>query len=223
MKIISIPGFTDPFSSISHLLAALIFLVAGIILIVRHRRKGFGIFSLSVFIFSSVTLLSLSGTYHLLDNGSTGRYVLRRLDHAGIFLLIAATFTPIHVNLFKGFSRWGVLGIIWILAICGIILKSIFFNTIPEWLGLLFYLGLGWFGLLTAYLLQRRYGFRFILPIIYGAIAYTLGALSGFMQSVYILPGVIGSHEVFHLAVITGIAFFWSFIARINGQDQEKM
>ncbi|HEC30246.1 MAG TPA: DNA-binding protein [Gammaproteobacteria bacterium] len=222
MKTISIPGFTEPFSSISHILAAFIFLVAGIVLIVRQRRMGHGIISLSVFIFSVITLLSLSGTYHLLDNGSTGRYVLRRLDHAGIFFLIAGTFTPIHVNLFRGFGRWGVLAIIWILAICGITLKSIFFNEIPEWLGLSFYLGLGWFGLLTAYLLQRRYGFRFILPMLYGALAYTLGALSGFMHSVYIFPGVIGAHEVFHLSVIIGIAFFWSFIARINGQDLEK-
>ena len=131
MKIIPIAGFTEPFSSISHLLAAFIFFVAGLVLILRHKRKGLGTFSMSIFIFSSVTLLSLSGTYHLLDNGSTGREVLRRLDHAGIFLLIAGTFTPIHINLFRGLSRWGILVFVWMLAITGITLKSIFFNEIP--------------------------------------------------------------------------------------------
>ncbi|NIR95541.1 MAG: DNA-binding protein, partial [Gammaproteobacteria bacterium] len=62
---------------------------------------------------------------------------------------IAGTFTPIHGLLFTRSLRWGILLLIWAIAITGITLKSIFFNDIAEWLGLTLYLGLGWVGALT--------------------------------------------------------------------------
>lgn len=212
MNAISITGFTDPFSSISHLLGALVFLGLGINLISLAKVHRGWLIAVSVFVFSVVFLLSMSGVFHLLEPQSAGRAVLQRLDHAGIFVLIAGTFTPVHSILFKGFWRWGFLLLIWSLAITGITLKSIYFTDFAEWLGLIFYLGLGWLGILSAYLTHRLHGFTIIKPLVYGALAYTLGASLEFLRLPIVIPGVIGAHELFHIAVLAGIAWHWQFV-----------
>ncbi len=212
MNAISIPGFSDPFSSISHLIAAFVFFLYGIRLIVLARGHTGWLISVSVFVFSVVFLLSMSGVFHLLDHKGLARVVLQRLDHAAIFVLIAGTFTPVHTILFKGFWRWGFLVIIWSLAIVGIVWKSIFFNELAEWLGLIFYLGLGWVAILSAYLTHRLHGIHVIKPLIYGGLAYTFGATLEFLKWPVVIPGAIGPHELFHIAVLFGIAWHWQFV-----------
>ena len=212
MNTTSIPGFTDPFSSISHLLAAFIFFLHGMRLIYFSRGHNGHLIAVSVFVFSVVFLLSMSGVFHLLDRGSDGRAVLQHLDHAAIFGLIAGTFTPVHTILFKGFWRWGFLLIIWSLAIIGIVWKSVFFNEMAEWLGLMFYLGLGWVAILSAYLTHRLHGFTIIKPLIYGGLAYTIGASLEFLKLPIVIPGALGPHELFHIAVLFGISWHWQFV-----------
>ena len=209
-----IPGFSEPFSSLSHLLAAGVFLVLGIWLVRLGRGHAGRVASLIIFTFSVVFLLAMSGVFHLLEPGGTGRMVLQRLDHAGIFMLIAGTFTPVHANLFKGGWRWGMLLVIWTIAITSITLKTIYFNDIPEWFGLSLYLCLGWFGAISGILLYRRYGYAYIKPLLYGALAYTIGAILEFIRRPVLIPGVIGPHELFHIAVLFGIGFHFAFICR---------
>lgn len=208
----AIPGFSEPFSSISHLLAAGVFLGLGIWLIVYGRGHAGRMASLIIYSFSTVFLLSMSGVFHLLEPGGAGRTVLQRLDHAGIFLLIAGTFTPVHGILFRGWWRWGMLFLIWFIAITSITLKSIFFNDIPEWFGLSLYLGLGWFGAVSGLLLYLRFGFDYIRPLVYGALAYTLGAVMEYMRTPELVPGIIGPHELFHIAVLFGIGYHFAFV-----------
>ncbi|MDH5407382.1 MAG: hemolysin III family protein [Gammaproteobacteria bacterium] len=212
--IIAIPGFSEPFSSLLHLLAAAVFLVLGVALVSYGRGHPGRVASLIIFIFSVVFLLSMSGVFHLLEPGSTGRMVLQRLDHAGIFLLIAGTFTPIHSILFKGVHRWGVLGLVWGIALSSIVLKTIFFNDMAEWLSLSLYLGLGWFGAVTGILLYQRHGYKYIKTLIYGAVAYTAGAVLEFMRFPELIPGIIGPHELFHIAVLFGIGYHFAFVYR---------
>lgn len=212
---IPIPGFSDPFSSISHLVGVLIALYYGVKLIRLTGGHRSCLVAICVFVFSVVFLLTMSGMFHLLEHEGMGRAVLQRLDHAGIFALIAGTFTPIHCLLFKGFWRWGFLLLIWGLAITGITLKTIFFNEFAEWLGLVFYLGLGWLGILSAYLTHRLHGFTIIKPLLYGALAYTAGASLEFFQLPIIITGVVGPHELFHIAVLAGIAWHWQFVKNL--------
>ncbi|MGB5517950.1 MAG: hemolysin III family protein, partial [Gammaproteobacteria bacterium] len=210
-----IPGFTHPFSALSHLLGAFVFLVYGIRLIYLARfNRGWAV-AVAVFVISGVFLLSMSGVFHLLGQENAGRAVLQRLDHAGIFALIAGTFTPVHVILFTGFWRWGFLILIWALAIAGITLKSIYFDDLAEWVGLLAYLGLGWMGILSAYLTHRLHGFGIVKPLFYGALAYTAGASLEFLRMPVVISGVIGPHELFHLAVLAGLAWHWQFIRNL--------
>ena len=223
MNTISIPGFSEPFSSISHLLGALIFFVYGIKLIYMARSHFGWAVAIGVFVLSGVFLLSMSGVFHLLELQGVARTVLQRLDHAGIFALIAGTFTPVHSILFTGFWRWGFLTGIWSLAIAGITLKSIFFNDLAEWVGLVAYLGLGWLGILSAYLTHQLHGFTIIKPLVYGALAYTAGASLEFLRLPVVISGIIGPHELFHIAVLAGIAWHWIFIRDLLLMKQDGM
>jgi channel protein (hemolysin III family) len=221
MHTTSIPGFSEPFSSISHLFGALVFFVYGVKLIYMARSHVAWAVAVGVFVLSGVFLLSMSGVYHLLDAGGAGRAVLQRLDHAGVFALIAGTFTPAHVILFTGAWRWGFLIVIWSLAIAGITLKSIFFNELAEWVGLMGYLGLGWLGILSAYMTHRLHGLTILKPLLYGALAYTIGASLEFLRIPVVISGVIGPHELFHVAVLAGLAWHWIFIRNLLLMKQD--
>ncbi|MDH5326564.1 MAG: hemolysin III family protein [Gammaproteobacteria bacterium] len=215
-EILPIPGFSDPFSSITHLVAAAVFFALGVVLVLRGKGSVNRQIMLGLFVFSVVFLLSMSGVYHLLAPGGTARDILQRMDHAGIFFLIAGSFTPVHGVLFRGWRRWGILSLVWAIAICGIVFKSIYFHEMSEWLGLSIYLLMGWIGALTGLLLYRRYGFQFIKLLIYGALAYTLGAVLEFLRYPIIVPGVVGPHELFHVAVLFGIGYHWAFINKFS-------
>ncbi len=219
-RILSIVGFSDPVSSLSHLAGALVFAWLSVVLLRRGRGDRVRMISLCVFAFSCVLLLSLSGVYHLLSPGTAVREVLKRLDHAAIFVLIAGSFTPVHVILFRGAWRWGMLAGIWGAALAGLILKTVYFATMPEWLGMLMYLGLGWMGVISALHLARRYGMRFIQLVLWSAFAYTAGAVIEFWRWPVLLAGIVGPHEIFHLAVLAGISCIWVFVLGITTEDR---
>ena len=217
---LSIPGFSDPFSSLTHLAAAVVFAILSFFLIAGGRGDARRVISLAVFAFSCVLLLSLSGVYHLLTPETAARGVLIRLDHAAIFLLIAGSFTPVHAILLRDRWHWHLLAWIWGAALIGLTLKTVYFDTVPPWLGLLMYLGLGWLGLISTVVLARRSGVGFVLPLVWGALAYTIGALADFLAWPVLVARVVGPHEIFHLAVVAGIAFHWGFIHRIAGAER---
>lgn len=220
--LLSIPGFSDPFSSLTHLAGAAIFAYLSFSLIARGRGNGWRVVSLVIFAFSCVLLLSLSGVYHLLAPGTPARSVLVRLDHAAIFVLIAGSFTPVHAILLRNRWQQALLIGIWAAAIAGLTLKTVFFNSMPPWVGLSMYLGLGWLGTISTIAIARRRGLRFVLPLLWGAFAYTLGALADQLHWPVLVPEVIGPHELFHVAVLAGIAFHWSFIAAIAAEARAE-
>src|SRR4029078_8117063 len=129
------------------------------------------LFSLAVFAFGAVFLLSISGVYHLLDPAGEPRHVLKILDHAAIFVLIVASCTPVHVILFRGVGRWGMLLLIWTFAAVAITVKSVFFDSMPDGIGTALYLGMGWIGLASGLALLRRFSFAFVAPILWGGVA----------------------------------------------------
>lgn len=211
-SMIPIPGFADPFSSLSHLLGALIFAALSVPLLIRSRGQADRLISVAIFCFGAVSLLSISGVYHLVNPAGTARTILQRLDHAAIFILIAASFTPIHVILFRGWGKWGVLALVWAYAIVAISLKMIFFTDMPMSWGLALYLVMGWIGLVPGIALWWKHGFDFVRPVIFGGLAYTIGCVFEALHWPVIVPGVIQWHECFHVAVLVGLAFHWAFI-----------
>ncbi len=212
---VPIPGFSDPFSSISHLLGAVIFACLSYFLI-RLGRKDVGrLLSLVVFAFATVFMLSMSGVYHLLSPEGTARIVLQRLDHSAILVLIVGTMTPIHQILFRGFMRWGWLLLVWLIAIAIIVLKNVFFSSFPEWLGLTLFLALGWGGAVTGGVLWYRRDIQFVKALFLGGLAYTIGAVLEFLREPVLIKGIIGPHELFHIAVLIGLGYHWQFVYTI--------
>ena len=218
---LAVAGMSDPVSSVSHLGGAVVFAFLAAALLRRGGGDRARMISLAVFAVSCVLLLGLSGVYHLLSPDTAGRAVLKRLDHAAIFVLIAGSFTPVHTILFRGVWRWGTLAAIWGAATAGVIVKTVYFEVMPEWLGLVMYLGLGWFGVISAAALARRHGWHTLQLVLWGALAYTVGALAEFLRWPVLLAGIVGPHEVFHLAVLAGISCHWAFILGIAPGEQK--
>jgi channel protein (hemolysin III family) len=210
----AIPGFAEPVSSWTHLAAAGVFFFLSISLLRRGGTSAGHFISLFIFGFSCVFLLSMSGVYHLLPKTGAGSLVLERLDHAAIFVLIAGTITAVHTIFFSGIWRWGIIAAVWAVVATSITLKTIFFSAIPELLGLIVYLTLGWLGVISAIALWRKYGFSFIRPLVFGGLAYTFGSLFEFLRQPVLIEGVVGPHELFHVAVLVGISFHWWFVYR---------
>ena len=95
----------------------------------------------------------------------------------------------------------------------------VFFDDVPEWLGLSLYLGMGWVGLLSGYLLWRCCGSTCVRPLVWGGLAYTLGAVLDFVPFPDIIPGILGRHELFHVAILAGIGWHWRLIWSYRGRQ----
>jgi channel protein (hemolysin III family) len=214
-QIYTLRGFYEPFSVASHLAGAMVFLVLGGWLLRRGRGDALRLAVLGVYAASCVLLFAASGVYHMIPVGDTARAVMARIDHGAIFILIAGTYTPVHGILFRGWSRWLPIALIWVAAIAGIALKNAYFDVMSGLPGVILYLILGWLGTLTGVALSLRYGFAFVKPVLWGGIAYSVGALFEVAHWPIVIPGVIHPHEMFHVAVLIGAFFHWSFVWKI--------
>jgi hemolysin III len=205
----------QPVSSFSHLLAAGAALLAAIPLVRLGRGNSGRVFALSVYVSCVVAALAISGVYHSLAQGGRARLIMQRLDYFAIWLLIAGTFTAIHGLMCRGFWRGGLLCIIWGYAVVGVLLQLIWWHRFSGHLGLMLYLGLGWMGLLSAIKLGREIGYKQVLPVLGAGVIFTSGAILEACSWPVVLDPWVGAHEVFHFAVIGGIATIWVFIRRL--------
>lgn len=207
-------GIADPFSMLTHGLGAAFALAMAGRLIARGRGRGERV-ALAVFVGSCILVLTTSAIYHVFGHATAIGAIFQRLDHAAIFVLIAGTFTPVHAILFRGPWRWAVLVGVWSAVVIAIPLKTIWFDVLPESIGLSIYLGMGWLGAGSVWILWRHLGFIFIRPAIAGGLAYTIGALVGITGTPNPVPGIIGSHELFHCASLAGVWLFWRFMTGV--------
>jgi hemolysin III len=212
-------GFSEPVSSLTHLLGALAAALA--LPLLWQRAKGW-LQRAGAMIFggAAVLLLTMSGVFHLLDPSGAAREVFLRLDHAAIWLLIAGTFTPMALAAFDGWRRSVGLAIVWGGALLGVTLKSIFFHSFLESVGLLLYLALGWVGGAYGVGVGRRYGWRSARWLIAGGVIYSVGAALDFARAPTLIPHVFGPHELFHLCVLGGVAAHLVFILRLYARLQ---
>lgn len=206
-------GCREPFSALSHLIGSAVF--AGLAGRLVSLGKGHWIrtSSLAIVAVASVLLLLMSGLYHLCWPGPI-RDVMLRIDVTGVFLLIAASMTPAHAILFTGWGRWGSLVLIWATAILGIAWRLAYWDTTHGRAAIIVFLLFGWGGLITGVLLWQRFGWNFIQPAIFSGLAYTAGAVVLVLHRPLLLPGLIGPHEIWHIAVLTGIGLQWYFVSQ---------
>jgi len=221
MQMYPLPGFFEPVNAILHLGAAAVFTVLGIRLLHANRGDRRRAMLLSVFVFTSIAMLAISGVYHMLAAGGSGRAVMFRMDKAAIFALIAGTFTPAHGLLFRGAFRWVGLVVMWLSASTGIVLVTVFFNSLPDVVTTSLYLILGWAASISMIAAWRRRGFSYVRPIVAGGVAYSVGAILLELNWPTIVPGVFGPHELWHIAVITGLGLHWRFIVKLARDESE--
>jgi channel protein (hemolysin III family) len=223
METNAILGFQDPVDSWTHLLGAV---TVGVLLLILFKKEGIGRkhpLPILIFGFSCIFLLSMSGVYHLLPKDTTARYVLRILDHAGIFLLIAGTIIAIHLVLFSGLMKWGVIVIASVIATLGITLGSIFFNELPSYMTHTVFLAFGWLGLVSGIGVWKLKESISIKYLVYGGLAYTIGAIIDWIGFPVLVHGYIGAHQLFHFAVLIGVAFHWIFLSMaVHEIDSKK-
>jgi hemolysin III len=148
-------------------------------------------------------MFTASATYHLVTARPQVMKLLRKLDHSAIYLLIAGTYTPICLHYFSGFWQWGMVALIWALAIAGIGAKLVFINT-PRWLSAGIYVVMGWlalFGVREIFTSMPVWAWVWLLL---GGVFFTLGAIIYVTKKLDFYPGVFGFHEVWHIFVILG-------------------
>ena len=214
-----LPGFDEPVNSISHLLAAVVFAVLGVLLVRRGRGCSVRVSFLVVYAVACVLMMSMSAVLHMMRTGTTAEAVMDRIDHGAIFILIAGTFTAVHGVIFRGWFRWVPLICVWCIALASLTVKTVFFESLPQSVGLTMYLLLGWGVSLTAIPILRRHGVRYVTPLFYGGAAYSIGAILYANGWFTLIPGVVGSHEMWHIAVLIGAFSHWWFVWRAVGDQ----
>jgi hemolysin III len=197
--------FREPVNSLTHWAGALLALAGLIALLVVGWDTPAKVISLTVYGLSLIAMFSASATYHMVRVRDRALEVFRKIDHSAIYLLIAGTYTPFCVNAFEGFWKWGMLAIIWSLALVGIVVK-VFYIRAPRWLNAGIYLLMGWLavsaaGQMLAVLPAWVFGW-----LIAGGVIYTLGAVVYITRIFNFKPGVFGFHEMWHILVMLAAA-----------------
>lgn len=194
-------------NAVTHGVGAALATVAFVFLILEsspEHRLIFGIYG------ATLILLYLASTlYHSLIF-TRARNLFRKFDHMAIFLLIAGTYTPFCVTALKGWVGWTLLGVVWGLAILGIVLKSLFTGRY-EWLSVSIYILTGWmvvFAIKPIYQSLSLTGFVFLVA---GGLAYTIGTFF------YMNTRLPYHHSIWHLWVLVGSTLHFFSIYSLTG------
>ena len=191
------------FNMTSHIVGASLGIVALVLCIVfaAIHKNGYGIASGIIYGITMIVLYTMSSIYHGLKPDKTSKKVFQVLDHCSIFLLIAGSYTPFMLCTFREYNTqlgWWMFGIIWGIAILGIVLNSIDIKKYNVF-SMICYLGMGWAIIFKANLLPELLGIPGVSLLVAGGIAYSLGA---------ILYGLGKNHKwmhsIFHLFILLG-------------------
>jgi hemolysin III len=193
----------EPVNGLMHLGAAIAAGFGLVALLVISRGSLVRQASLLVYGAALILMFSASAAYHLIKTKPQTALVLRKLDHSAIYLLIAGTYTPICLYYFTGFWRWGVLAIIWSMAIAGVAVK-VFVIRAPRWLTAVIYLAMGWLCLMGIRVMLATMPMGALLWLLLGGIFFSVGAIVYVTKRPDFYPGVFGFHELWHIFVILG-------------------
>ena len=198
-----LPKYTkgeEIFNMVSHIVGAAMGVVATVLCIVfaAVRHNPYGVISGCIFGITMILLYTMSSIYHGLKPDTTAKRVFQVLDHCSIFLLIAGSYTPFALCTLREYNAvtgWTIFGIIWGMAIFGIILNAIDLKKYKMF-SMICYLVMGWCIILKVSILPELLGIPGFILLVSGGIVYTIGA---------ILYGVGKKHKymhsIFHLCI----------------------
>jgi hemolysin III len=185
-------------NSITHAIAAGMSIAALVVLIAQAVSHGdaWHVVSFSIFGATLIMLYMSSTLYHAIPLPRAKR-ILKTLDHSAIFLLIAGTYTPFMLVSLRDTVGWTVFGVVWLLAVAGVILKCCFVYRFKR-LSLTIYLGMGWLCVLIGRDMYATLSGASLIFLALGGLAYTLGVIF------YVWDRLPYNHAIWHLFVITG-------------------
>jgi hemolysin III len=188
-------------------------IAAGVVLITFAPTQP-GRISAAIYSLTCMALFGVSAAYHRSPLGSRRRDVLARLDHVSILLLIAGTYTPLTVLALRGWTRIGMLAIIWAAATAGILIRLAWRRTwrpAPRGLITSLFIALGWAAVLVLPQLLHGAGAAVVALVLAGGVLYSLGALVYALKRPDPWPQWFGFHEVFHAMTI--VAYLTQYAA----------
>ena len=201
-----LPKYTkgeEIFNMTSHIVGGALGIVATVLCIVFAAIHGnvYGVVSGAIYGITMIILYTMSSIYHGLKPERTAKKVFQILDHCSIFLLIAGSYTPFALCTIREVdvaAGWTIFGVIWGLAILGIILNSIDIKKFKVF-SMICYLLMGWCIIIKANLLPEALGMNGLVLLVSGGVAYTVGA---------VLYGLGKKHKwmhsIFHLFILLG-------------------
>jgi hemolysin III len=205
------PALRPSLRGVSHQYAFFVSVACGAVL-VALAEPGRATVAAAVYAFAVSGLLGTSALYHRVTWRPATRRWMRRLDHSMIFVLIAATYTPVALLALKGTLATVVLWVVWGGALAGIVFKLVWIDA-PKWLIAAVYVGLGWVAVATIGQLPGAIGWLGVAGIASGGVLYMIGAIFYARQRPNPWPGVFGYHELFHALVIAAAALHYAVIA----------
>src|SRR6266487_5244402 len=166
----------------------------------------------AIFAGSVAACFGASALYHRVSWTPNVRLWMRRIDHAGVYLLIAGTYTPVSLLVLRGAWRPTILAIVWTGAAAAIVLKFVWVAA-PKWLAAAIGIGLGWVAVVALPQLVTRLSAVEATLLIVGGLAYTAGAVVYARRRPDPVPAVFGYHEVFHALTIVAVTCQYAAIA----------
>jgi hemolysin III len=163
-----------------------------------------------IYALTSALLFGVSGTYHRGRSSGPVVEVLRRVDHANIYLIIAGTYTPFAVLALEGTARAVVLSVIWAGALAGAVFRTIWLGA-PRWLYTSLYIALGWVAVFVMPQFVSGAGVAATVLVIAGGALYSAGGVVYALRRPDPSPSWFGFHEVFH--AFTLAAYIAQYVA----------
>lgn len=200
----------EPVNTITHLSGVALSLIGfgiGLILSIQSGSVVKIIASI-VFCMGLIGLYTASTLYHWLHVKESTLKILRKLDHSMIYILIAATYTPVCLITLKGWVGYTFISIIIGLTIAGIASKLLWL-TAPRWIYTGFYLLLGWAALFIIMPIYRNLPTGGFVLLVLGGLSYSLGAVIYAAKPKFLNLGVFKFHEIFHLFILLGSIFHY--------------
>ncbi|MFF9120526.1 hemolysin III family protein [Streptomyces massasporeus] len=185
-------------------------LVGGIVLIAVSRSAA-AVAACAVYAVSACLLFGTSAVYHRGTWGPRGEAVLRRLDHANIFLIIAGTYTPLAVLLLPAGQQRVLLALVWAGALAGIAFRILWIGA-PRWLYTPCYIALGWVAVFYLPDFAHTGNAVVVALVVAGGLLYTAGAVVYALKRPDPSPAWFGFHEVFHALTIAAFTAHYAAI-----------
>jgi hemolysin III len=159
-------------------------------------------------------MFGLSALYHRFTWSPAARRLLRKLDHLGIFGLIAGSYTAVGLVVLSGTDRVVVLSIVWAGVAAAIVTKFVWVEA-PKWLSTAIGIALGWVGIAVFPQFLHRAGVAPSVLIVAGGALYTLGAIVYARRRPDPAPAYFGYHELFHALVVAAVGLQYTAIGSL--------